>query len=88
MACNCCFLTNYFKGLNLLAENEKHLLWYNNKKDLINIIKKYLSNKILREKIGQNARKLAKQKHNYIYRIKNIIDIINNNTEEFYGFIN
>ena len=87
MGCSCCFITNYFKGLKLLAENERHLLWYKNKEDLIKLIKKYLSDKALREKIGQNARKISVEKHNYISRIKNMLDIIDDKTEEFYGFL-
>lgn len=88
MACSSCFLTNYFKGLKLLAENEKHLIWYNTKEEIVSLIKKYLSNQQLRENIGKNARILAEEKHNYLSRIENMLDIINGKTNKFYGFIN
>jgi hypothetical protein len=87
LSCGCCFITNYFKGLEKLAENEKHLLWYNNKDELIYLLKKYISNKSLRERIKNNAEKIAKKKHNYMARINNMLDIINGKTENFYGFI-
>lgn len=87
MACGCCFLTNDFKGLRYLAENEKHLLWYDNKKDLSALITKYLYSKPLRKAIGKNARKLAEDKHNYLNRIKNMLDIIDGKTKSFYGFL-
>ena len=83
----CCFITNYFKGLEKLAKNEKHLVWFNNKKELSTLLEKYMSNKDLREEIKYNAEQLAKLKHNYILRITNMLDIINNKTEDFYGFI-
>jgi ubiquinone/menaquinone biosynthesis C-methylase UbiE len=84
----CCYITNYFKGLEKLTKNEKHLLWYNDKNELITLLNKYLSNDDLREEIKINAIALAKNKHNYIVRIQNMLDIINGKTEDFYGFIN
>ena len=87
LSCGCCYVTNYFNGLEKLAYNEKHLLWYENKKDLLQKIKKYLNSYELRNKIKNNAENLARLKHNYILRIKNMLDIINQDTEEFYGFL-
>ena len=46
-----------------------------------------MSNKDLREEIKCNAEQLARLNYNYILRITNMLDIINNKTEEFYGFI-
>ncbi len=88
LAGGCCFITNYFKGLEKLAENKKHLLWYSDKSELKTLLEKYLSDDLLREEVKKNARKLAKEKHNYIARITNMLDIINGKTENFYGFIN
>lgn len=87
LGCGCCFITNYFKGLEKLAKNEHHLLWYNDNDELLALLKKYISNKDLREKIKDNAEKLAREKHNYMIRIKNMLDIINGNTNNFYGFL-
>jgi len=87
LSCGCCYITNYFSGLEKLANNEKHLLWYENKKDLLQKIKKYLNSYELRNEIKNNAENLARSKHNNILRIKNMLDIINQETEEFYGFI-
>jgi len=88
LSCGACYITNYFKGIDRLVENEVHLLWYKNKKELINLIKKYLKNEKKRIEIKKNAEKFAQLKHNYIIRIQNMIDIINNTTKEFYGFLN
>jgi spore maturation protein CgeB len=51
------------------------------------LLDKYLSNQELREEIKRNAAELAKEKHNYISRITNMLDIISGKTEDFYGFI-
>jgi len=83
-----CFITNYFRGLEKLAKNETHLLWYNNREELLNLLKKYIANNNLREKIRTNAEKLAREKHNYMVRIQNMLDIVDGKTENFYGFIN
>ena len=87
LSCGCCYLTNYFTGLEKLATNEKHLLWYENKKDLLQKIKKYLNSYELRNEIKNNAENLAKDKHNYLLRIKNMLDIVNGKTEEFHGIL-
>ena len=87
LSCGCCFITNYFKGLEKLAENEKHLLWYNNKDELIHLLKKYIYNRSLREEIRKNAERLGREKHHYIIRITNMLDIIDGKTDTFYGFI-
>ena len=88
LAGGCCFITNYFKGLEKLAENEKHILWYHNKDELKYLLEKYIYNDQLREEIKRNAEKLAKEKHNYMIRMINMLDIINDKTKDFYGFIN
>ena len=49
---------------------------------------KYIYDDHLREEIKINAEKLAKEKHNYKDRLINMLDIINNKTKDFYGFIN
>lgn len=87
LSCGSCYINNYVKGLEKLGENEKHFLWYNNKKELVETLKKYLANNQLRFAIKENAEKLAKEKHNYLIRIQNMLDIINGKTEGFYGFI-
>ncbi len=87
MSCGLPFFTNYFKGLEKLFENEKHLVWYNNKRELLVLLEKYLSNKKLRHQIGKNAHSIIRKNHNYLIRIKNMLDIINGRTEKFYGFI-
>ncbi|MHA1147600.1 MAG: glycosyltransferase family protein [Promethearchaeota archaeon] len=88
MAGGCCYITNYFKGLERLAENERHLLWFFNSDEMLSLLEKYITNKDLREYVKKEAEKLARKKHNYLIRIQNLLDIINGKTNDFYGFIN
>lgn len=88
LSCGCCYLTNYFKGLEKIAVNEEHILWYNTKDELLEIVKKYLNDAEKRYKIKENAESLAEVKHNYTSRIINMIKIVERKTDEFKGYIN
>jgi len=87
LSCGTCHITNYVNGLEKLVTNNEHLIWYVKKEELKAIIQKYLQDTKLRSKIKQNAEILAKEKHNYLDRIKNMLDIVNDKTEKFYGFL-
>jgi hypothetical protein len=88
LSCGCCYLTNYFKGLEKIAGNEEHILWYNTKDELLEIVKKYLNDDEKRNKIKENAESLAELKHNYTSRIINMIEIVERKTDDFKGYIN
>ena len=88
LSCGCCYLTNYFKGLEKIARNEEHILWYNTKDELLEIVKKYLNDDEKRYKIKENAESLARLKHNYTSRIINMIEIVERKTDDFKGYIN
>ncbi len=88
LSCGCCYLTNYFKGLEKIAVNEEHILWYNTKDELLEIAKKYLNDDEKRYKIKENAESLAKLNHNYTSRIINMIEIVEGKTDKFKGYIN
>jgi GT2 family glycosyltransferase len=87
LGCGACYVTKKFKGIELLAENKKHLLWFENKEELFDILDYYISHDSERKKIRQAAEKLAFEKHTYEDRIRNILDILEGKTESFYGFL-
>lgn len=87
LGCGAFYLCQYFPGLERLAENHKHLVWFKTEKELFELIDYYLSNDDEREKIRKNAEDLAHSKHTYVHRIQNILDIIDGKTKEFYGFL-
>lgn len=87
LGCGAFYICQYFPGLERLAENHKHLVWFKTEKELFELIDYYLSNDDEREKIRKNAEELAHSKHTYVHRIQNILDIIDGKTKEFYGFL-
>jgi GT2 family glycosyltransferase len=87
LGCGACYVTKRFKGIELLGENKKHLLWFETREELFDLLTYYLSHDLEREKIRQNAEKLALDKHVYVDRIRNVLDIVEGKTERFNGFI-
>jgi len=87
LSCGTCHITNYMNGLEKIGANHENVIWYVKKVELKALIQKYLQDTKLRLKVKLNAENLAKEKHNYLDRIKNMLDIVNGKTEEFYGFL-
>ncbi|MFA4992169.1 MAG: glycosyltransferase, partial [Candidatus Omnitrophota bacterium] len=55
LGCAACYITKKFKGIELLAENKKHLLWFENEFELFDLLDYYLSRDAERDIIRQNA---------------------------------
>jgi len=87
MGCGACMMFPYFPGIDLLVENKRHLVWWHDIDELKANIKYYLRNNDERKEIQKNAEILAHEKHTYVNRIQNMLDIIDNKTKDFYGFI-
>ena len=87
LGCGACYITKKFKGIELLTENKKHILYFENKEELFDLLNYYLSHDSEREKIRQAAAKLSLEKHTYEHRMRNILDIIDGKTQSFYGFL-
>lgn len=87
LGCGACYLTKKFEGIELLARNKEHILWFESEEELYDIIDFYLSHDKERNEIRQNAQSLAHDKHTCINRVRNILDIVEGKTESFYGFL-
>lgn len=87
LGCGACYVTKKFKGIELLAENRKHVLWFETKEELFDVLDYYISHDIERNNIRQAAEKLALLKHTYTARIKNVMDVVDGKTEKYYGFL-
>lgn len=87
LGCGAFYLCELFSGIEKLAQNHKHLVWFETEKELFELIEYYLEHDIERETIRRNAQLLAHSKHTYIARIQNMIDIIDDKTNKFYGFL-
>jgi len=80
MACGCFLLTNKIKdnGFDELFIDKKHLVTYKNNKEMIELIDYYLKNKEERERIAEDGYRLTIEKHTYLHRAKEMVDIIKN----------
>jgi len=87
MACGAFYICEWFSGIEKLVRNHEHVVWYKTDAELLDLLEFYLKNKEKRNKIRKNAQKLAHSKHTYTQRIQNMMDIINNESNEFYGFL-
>lgn len=87
LGCGTCYVTKKFKGIELLVENKKHALWFEDEEELFDILDYYIGHDPERIAIKESAERLALEKHTYTHRIKNILDIAEGETESFYGFL-
>jgi hypothetical protein len=72
-----CAFVKYFKGLEDLFENHKHLIWFKDESEIPELLDYYLNN---RDKIGaikRQAKEYAEEKHSIESRIEQIIKHIN-----------
>ena len=85
--CGACMMYQYFSGIELLVKNHVHIAWWKTVDELKNNILYYLNNPEERNEIRKNAEELGHSKHTYTHRLQNMFDIIENKTDEFYGFL-
>ena len=87
LGCGAFYMCEYFPGIEKLANNREHLVWFEDKKELYYLIDHYLKKEAKREKIRKSAQFLAHSKHTYTARIQNMLDIIECKTDRFNGFL-
>ncbi len=87
LACGACYVCQWFPGIEKLAENHKHLVWFKEEKELFEQLDYYLKNDKARETIRRNAQAWAYGAHTHLHRVENILDIIDEKTKNFYGFL-
>ena len=81
------YLCEYFRNLGQIFKIGKHLDVFYGVNDVCEKISYYLNNPQQREKIRQSGFEYAQERHTYIDRVKNIINIIEGNEKQFNGFI-
>lgn len=80
-------LTLWFPGIEKLFINHKHLVWFKSIEEMNNMIDFYLKNPQKRVLIARNGKKLYNRKHTVHQRIKNMFDIMQGKTDDFYGWL-
>ena len=58
--------------------DRKHLVIFDGPRDLYGLIDYYLKNRKEREKIAENGYRLTIEKHTYLHRTREMIDVIKN----------
>lgn len=81
------YLCQYFPGIERLVENHKHLIWFMDVEEGKRLVHHYLFHPQERNKIARQGYDLAKEKHSYSKRIKNILDIIEEKSSDFFGYL-
>ncbi|MBN1213826.1 MAG: glycosyltransferase family 1 protein [Candidatus Lokiarchaeota archaeon] len=79
MGCKSFLLTEYCKDIESLFERKKHLDWFHDKKDLISLIKYYIENDELREKIAYQGYKIVSKNYTWNKIMKKISNILKKN---------
>jgi len=87
MGCGSVYLTKKFPGIDKFVRNKEHVLWFDTDEEMLDLVDFYIKNDAARRKIGENAQKLAQEKHTCVHRVRNMIDIAEGKTEDFYGFL-
>jgi len=76
MASGSMLLTSDFWGREEIFKDKKHLVVFNNEKDLVEKIEYYLSNPEERKRIAEEGRKEILAKHTYLHRVETVIKTI------------
>lgn len=87
IGCGAFYLCEWFPGIEELAKNHFHVVWFKTEEELFSLVDYYLKHDKEREFIQKNAQELAHSKHTYTHRIQNIFDIIEGKANDFSGFI-
>lgn len=78
MGCKTALISNKPPGIDKLFEDNKHIIYYNNKEELIEKIKYYLSNEEKIKNIAINGYNEVINKHTYFQRAKLLLEILKN----------
>jgi ubiquinone/menaquinone biosynthesis C-methylase UbiE len=85
LGCGAFYLCEWFPGIEKLGKNHESLVWFKNEYDMFELVDYYLKNTEKRFSIRKNAQSLAHNKHTYVHRVQNMLDIIDGKTNDFYG---
>jgi spore maturation protein CgeB len=77
----------YYPGIKNQFENGKHLVWFKDEKEAEDLARYYLKNKKERVEIARQGNLLYRAKHKAEHRINNMLDIMQGDTDKFYGYL-
>jgi len=79
LACGSCFLPEYVNGMEELFENHRHVVWWRNDAELLDILERYVrrDDGTLRRQIGQAARTLTVTSYTWRHTAIRMLNIVN-----------
>lgn len=80
-------LVRYFPEIERLFENHKHLVWFHDANEAVELMEYYRKNEGQCRKIRENGRELYFQKHSAQERVLNMYDIMTGKEQEFRGYL-
>ncbi len=80
-------LVSYFPGIEKLFVNGKHLCWFHNVEEAIDLIDYYDRHEELYKRIRREGKQIYNERHTAAARLQNMFDIIDGKTTSFYGYI-
>ena len=81
-------VVSWFPGIENLFENHKHLIWFKDVEEAIELIRYYQNHEEERQEIAKTGNKLYLEKHTAKCRIDNMIDILKGKEIKFRGWLN
>lgn len=80
-------VVRYFPEIEQLFENHKHLVWFHDTHEAVEIMKYYSKNEEQCRRIREKGRELYYRKHSARERILNMYDIVMGREHEFRGYL-
>jgi len=79
-------LVRYFKGIEKLFDNHTHLVWFKTLPEAKKWIEYYYRHPQKYYAIKEAGHRLFLKKHTHLHRVINMLDILSEKSEEFYGY--
>lgn len=78
---------NYIQQLDEVFTDREHLVYFKSLEEIPDLVSHYLKNPEEVLKIKRAARKIFEEKHTARARINNMVDIMDNKTTDYYGYL-
>ncbi len=76
LACGSFTLVKYVPGIEEFFENHRHLVWFHNPQQAVELARHYLERPEERARIAQNARQVILDKHTLFHRLQTIFEMV------------
>jgi spore maturation protein CgeB len=75
LGCGGFFLTRYVKGMEKYFENKKHLVWYHDEQECMDLAEAYLARPRERQRIAMAGHRLVHEQHTFHHFVDRVISL-------------